>query len=178
MIKKISKSLISQIDILSNIASEFSSFAKMPAPQNEVFVLNRLMEVVCHLFTTEENIEIQLNLPDEDLSIFADPEQITRVLNNLIKNAIQAIPDEQEGKIGISLYKSDNNAIIKVSDNGVGISEERKDNIFSPYFTTKTSGTGIGLTMSKGIVESAKGKIYFQSEEGSGADFYVEVPLA
>jgi len=178
MIKKISKSLITQIDILSNIASEFSSFAKMPAPQNEVFVLNQLIEDVCNLFTTEENIEIELDLPNEDLSIFADTDQITRVLNNLIKNAIQAIPDDQQGKISVGLHKSENSAVIVVSDNGIGIPDDRKDNIFSPYFTTKTSGSGIGLTMSKGIVESAKGKIYFKSEEGSGTNFYVELPLA
>ena len=127
---------------------------------------------------TEENIEIELDLPNEDLSIFADTDQITRVLNNLIKNAIQAIPDDQQGRISVGLHKSENSAVIVVSDNGIGIPDDRKDNIFSPYFTTKTSGSGIGLTMSKGIVESAKGKIYFKSEEGSGTHFYVELPLA
>jgi signal transduction histidine kinase len=99
-------------------------------------------------------------------------------LNNLIKNAIQAIPDDQQGKISVGLHKSENSAVIVVSDNGIGIPDDRKDNIFSPYFTTKTSGSGIGLTMSKGIVESAKGKIYFKSEEGSGTNFYVELPIA
>ena len=178
MIKKISKSLITQIDILSNIASEFSSFAKMPTPQNDVFVLNKLVEEVYDLFKVEEHIHMDLSVPDESLSILADSEQITRVLNNLIKNAIQSIPDEQQGKIEVSLYKSGNLAIIKVSDNGIGIPENRKENIFSPYFTTKTSGTGIGLTMSKGIIESAKGQIYFKSAEGVGSEFYVELPLA
>jgi nitrogen fixation/metabolism regulation signal transduction histidine kinase len=178
MIKKISKSLITQIDILSNIASEFSSFAKMPTPQNDVFVLNKLVEEVYYLFKVEEHIHMDLSVPDEALSILADSEQITRVLNNLIKNAIQSIPDEQQGKIEVSLYKSGNLAIIKVSDNGIGIPENRKENIFSPYFTTKTSGTGIGLTMSKGIIESAKGQIYFKSAEGVGSEFYVELPLA
>jgi nitrogen fixation/metabolism regulation signal transduction histidine kinase len=177
MIKKISKSLIGQIDILSNIASEFSSFAKLPAPKNEVFVLNRLLEDVCNLYTSEENMQLDLILPEEELSVFADPEQITRVLNNLIKNAIQSIPDNQSGKIDISLYKSTSFAVIQVSDNGVGIPEDRKDSIFSPYFTTKSSGTGIGLTMSKGIIESAKGQMYFTSEEAKGSIFYVELPL-
>jgi two-component system, NtrC family, nitrogen regulation sensor histidine kinase NtrY len=178
MIKKVAKGLIVQIDILTNIANEFSNFAKMPAAKNENLILNELAEEVCSFFSEEENVSLELNLSDEKLMIFADKEQITRVLNNLIKNAIQAIPSERAGKVIVSLYRTAFYAVIKVSDNGTGIPEDRKDNIFTPYFTTKSSGTGIGLTMSKNIVESAKGQIYFQSKENIGTDFIVEIPLA
>lgn len=177
MIKKVAKSLIEQIDSLAHIASEFSNFAKMPAAKNEHFILNNLVESVYTLFSEEHNMVLELNICDEKLSIFADKDQILRVLNNLVKNAIQAIPSERPGLVTISLQKTAYYAVIKVSDNGVGIPEDRKENIFVPYFTTKTSGTGIGLAMSKNIVESAKGQIYFESKEGVGTDFYVELPL-
>ena len=178
MIKKVAKSLIQQIDILANIASEFSNFAKMPAAKNENMVLNELVESVYTLFSEEENIKIHLDITEEALIIFADREQMTRVLNNLIKNAIQAIPSDRPGRVQISLYKTAFYAVVKVSDNGVGIPEDRKDKIFTPYFTTKSSGSGIGLNMSKNIVESAKGQIYFESKEGIGTDFFVEIPLS
>ena len=141
-------------------------------------VLNELVESVYTLFSEEENIKIHLDITEEALIIFADREQMTRVLNNLIKNAIQAIPSDRPGRVQISLYKTAFYAVVKVSDNGVGIPEDRKDKIFTPYFTTKSSGSGIGLNMSKNIVESAKGQIYFESKEGIGTDFFVEIPLS
>jgi signal transduction histidine kinase len=99
-----------------------------------------------------------------------------RVLNNLLKNAIQAIPDDQPGIIKVALQMINQTVLIRVSDNGCGIPDAQKDDIFVPNFTTKSSGTGIGLAMSKTIVQMAKGKIYFQSEEGKGTDFFVELP--
>lgn len=95
----------------------------------------------------------------------------------MLKNAIQSIPEDQPGIITIQLYDISNTAIIKVSDNGCGIPKVQKDDIFVPNFTTKSSGTGIGLAMSKTIMEMAKGQIYFDSKEGKGSDFFVEWPL-
>jgi two-component system nitrogen regulation sensor histidine kinase NtrY len=99
-------------------------------------------------------------------------------LNNLIKNAIQAIPDDKIGQIVISLDRKDNFALIRISDNGIGVDEDKKENMFSPNFTTKSAGMGLGLSMSKTIVSSVNGKIYFESKEGLGSDFYVEIPLS
>ena len=94
-----------------------------------------------------------------------------------MKNAIQAIPFDQPGIIQISLTQTERMAVVKVSDNGCGIPDEKKEDIFTPYFTTKSSGTGIGLAMSKSIVEAAKGNLTFNSKEGIGTDFFVELPL-
>lgn len=177
MMKKATKSLIQQIDNLAHIASEFSNFAKMPTANNKPFELNQLVESVYTLFKEEENIQLRFHASEDKINVFADENQILRVLNNLVKNAIQAIPFDRPGIIQIALYKNKGVAIVKVSDNGSGISEERKENIFTPYFTTKSSGTGIGLAMAKSIVEAAKGNLYFESKEDIGTDFYMELPL-
>lgn len=178
MVKRVSNTLIQQIDSLAHIASEFSNFAKMPTTNNEFLNLNELVNNAYNLFKEEENVQLYLNMTTKKCVIFADKTQIMRVLNNLLKNAIQAIPDDQPGLIKVQLTATSTTAILKVSDNGCGIPKAQEDDIFVPNFTTKSSGTGIGLAMSKTIVEMAKGQIYFESTEGKGTDFFVELPLA
>jgi signal transduction histidine kinase len=77
----------------------------------------------------------------------------------------------------VKLYKKDAVAIVQITDNGVGIPDERKDKVFLPNFTTKSSGTGLGLAICANMVESFNGRLYFESTEGVGTDFFVEIPL-
>ncbi|MBK9456181.1 MAG: HAMP domain-containing histidine kinase [Bacteroidetes bacterium] len=100
-----------------------------------------------------------------------------RVFNNVIKNAIQAIPDDRKGVIAITLQMAEHRAMVKVADNGKGIPDYEKDKVFVPNFTTKSSGMGIGLAMCKNIVESAGGYIWFESNEGEGTIFFIELPV-
>jgi two-component system nitrogen regulation sensor histidine kinase NtrY len=99
-----------------------------------------------------------------------------RTFNNLINNAIQAIPEDKEGKIRIRIKKEENLFLVEIEDNGTGISHDKKPNIFVPYFTTKTAGTGLGLAMVKQIVENHNGSIYFTTQEGKGTIFTIELP--
>ncbi|MCH2045900.1 MAG: ATP-binding protein [Saprospiraceae bacterium] len=178
MVGRVSSALIEQIDNLAHIASEFSNFAKMPTAHNEVLNLKELIQSVYDLFKEEENIQLSLDLPHiENVVIFADKNQMMRVLNNLVKNAIQAIPEDRDGLVDISLKIIDNKALIEVRDNGCGIPDHRREDVFIPNFTTKNSGTGIGLSMSKTIVDMAQGKIYLESELDKGTQFFVELPL-
>lgn len=177
MVKRVSNTLIEQIDSLAHIASEFSNFAKMPTANNDFLDMNELVSNAYNLFKEEENVQLYLDMTPKKCVIFADKTQIMRVLNNLLKNAVQAIPDDQPGIIKVELAATSTTAILKVSDNGCGIPKAQEDDIFVPNFTTKSSGTGIGLAMSKTIVEMAKGQIYFESVEGKGTDFFVELPL-
>lgn len=177
MVHRVTNTLIEQIDSLAHIASEFSNFAKMPTANNEKLNINELVTNAYSLFKEEENVQIYLEMTEKTCNIFADKTQVMRVLNNLLKNAIQAIPDDHPGIIKMRLAATSSTAIITVKDNGCGIPENQKDDIFVPNFTTKSSGTGIGLAMSKTIIEMAKGKIYFDSEEGKGTEFYVELPI-
>ncbi len=179
MLKRVTYTLIEQIDNLSQIATEFSNFAKMPRAENEKFVLNTLIESVHELFSERDNPDLTVELVpyNQQLNIFADKNQLMRVFNNLIKNATQAIPEDRKGEVIIRYYKQDENAIIKVCDNGVGIPDNMRDYVFVPNFTTKNSGTGLGLAISKSIIESLEGSIYFESKEGVGTCFYVEIPI-
>ncbi|MEM6726744.1 MAG: ATP-binding protein, partial [Bacteroidota bacterium] len=177
LVKRVTDTLVEQIDNLSHIASEFSSFAKMPRAQSQRIELNPVVQSVYDLFKERENMELALELPEREYMVYADKNQLMRVFNNLIKNAIQAIPDDRFGKINVKLYRRDNMAVVQVNDNGVGIPEDKIESVFVPNFTTKSSGTGLGLAISRNIIESAAGKIYFDSEEDIGTQFYVEIPI-
>ena len=177
MISKVSNTLLEQINNLSEIASEFSNFAKMPQSNNEKIVLNDIVEAVHDLFRKRDDMDIKMMEPLRDLVVFADRGQLVRILNNLVKNAIQAIPSDRRGKIIISLYEQGLHAVIKVSDNGIGIPDEMKNKVFTPNFTTKSSGTGLGLAISANIIDGFNGKLYFDTEVGIGTNFFVEIPL-
>jgi signal transduction histidine kinase len=176
MIKRVSKTLIEQIDNLTNIASEFSSYAKMPQAMNEVFVINDVVASVHDLFRKREDMDIQLQVPINDLFVFADKSQIIRVLNNVVKNAIQSIPKTRRGLIEIKLIYTDDHVVISIHDNGTGIDDHMKDKVFYPNFTTKSSGMGLGLAICADIIQSFDGRIYFDTEKGAGTTFYIELP--
>ncbi len=176
MIKRVSKTLIEQIDNLTHIASEFSSYAKMPQALNEVFVINDVVASVHDLFRKREDMDIQLQVPINDLFVFADKSQIIRVLNNIVKNAIQSIPKPRRGLIHIKLNYTDDQVILSIHDNGVGIDENMRDKVFYPNFTTKSSGMGLGLAICSDIIQSFDGRIYFETEKGVGTTFIIELP--
>ncbi|GAB4250736.1 MAG: HAMP domain-containing sensor histidine kinase [Saprospiraceae bacterium] len=179
LIQRVSETLVEQIEALARIATEFSSFAKMPKAENSLFSLNELARSVHTLFANERlDMQISLYLPDKDFIVYADRNHLTRVLNNLFKNAIQAIPDGRPGVIEVSLRQDKNMVVVEVSDNGSGIPEDIREKVFVPNFSTKSSGTGLGLAICKNIVETAGGNIYFTTETGIGTTFFVELPIA
>lgn len=177
MITKISATIMEQINNLSQIANSFSNFASLPKTENEKIILNEVVEHIHDLFRKRDDIEINMIEPMNEIYVFADRNHLVRILNNVVKNAIQAIPEDQKGWIEIELTKDKEYARIRVSDNGVGIPENKKDKVFTPNFTTKSSGTGLGLAISANMLDTMNGKIYFESEEGKGTDFFIELPL-
>lgn len=173
-VNEFSNTLIQQIDTMSSIASAFSTFAKMPAQQNEMLNVVAITKLALDIFN-EDYVRF-ISQEDKIIAKF-DRTQLIRVITNLVKNSIQAIPKEQEEKlIVVDISKDENYAIISVSDNGIGISEDHKDKIFEPKFTTKTSGMGLGLAMVKSIIENYNGSISFKSIPGSGTHFKVKIP--
>jgi two-component system nitrogen regulation sensor histidine kinase NtrY len=178
LFERVAQTLVEQIDNLARIATEFSNFAKMPKGENIVFELNGLVQSVFELFSeTGGRVNVELHMAEAPLYIFADKDQIMRVLNNVIKNAIQAIPDGRKGLVLVSLYKESNLAVVRVDDNGAGIPDSVSEFIFVPNFTTKSTGSGLGLAICKNIVEAVNGSIYFRTKENEGTSFYVEFPL-
>lgn len=171
-----SKTLIQQIDTMSSIASAFSNFAEMPAQQNENINIIKVVKLALDIFN--ENY-IHFITEEETIIAKLDRTQLIRIVTNLVKNAIQAIPKDQSNKrILVSIAKEDNCGKIMVADNGVGIKTDHISKVFEPKFTTKTSGMGLGLAMVKNIVETYKGSITFTSSEGKGTVFTVKLPIS
>tara|TARA_R100000935_G_C2821808_1_gene160174 strand:- start:235 stop:1653 length:1419 start_codon:yes stop_codon:yes gene_type:complete len=165
--------LIHQIDTMSAIASAFSNFAKMPAQQNEILNVPKIVKLALDIFN--ENYIVFLSEKEEILAKF-DRTQLIRVVTNLVKNATQALMEEENPKILVEVSEDDSMVIIRVSDNGIGISTEDKEKVFEPKFTTKSSGMGLGLAMVKNIVETYQGEITFVSEKDKGTIFTVKFP--
>ena len=178
-LKRVSATLIEQIEGLTKIANEFSNFANMPVGENAVFELNECLRSLYHLHssTGNEGLNIELIIEERPILVFADKDQIMRVFQNLITNAIQSIPLGVMGKIEISLKTENGDAVVEVKDNGSGIPPGIREMVFFPNFTTKSSGTGLGLAICKNIVVAAGGKIDFDTEEGKGTIFTVRLPL-
>ncbi|MBC6110753.1 ATP-binding protein [Pedobacter fastidiosus] len=176
---KFSKSFIEQIDSLSKIASEFSNFAKMPDTRLEKLEILPIVERAREVFKSTENVEIDiLYKATFTLHILADSDQLLRTFNNLFKNAIEAIDGDSKCCITAVLYNDNDNVYIEIKDNGKGIDPVLHDKIFVPNFTTKTSGTGLGLAFVKQATENAGGTITFTSVIGVGTIFYLTFPLA
>jgi signal transduction histidine kinase len=172
-----SESMIEQIDALARIANEFSHFAKMPKPNLALENLDTTLHSVIELFDNVQQVKItyraQLLHP---ALVLVDKDQLIRVLNNLLNNAIQAIPTGRDGEIDVCLRVSEHHVIVRIQDNGVGITQENKQRIFVPNFTTKSNGTGLGLAMVKTIVEQNQGSVFFRSKEEKGASFFISLP--
>lgn len=170
-----SETLIQQIDTMTTVASAFSNFASMPSQHNEllniVLVTKKAMEIFHEDFLSFESNETEI-------SALIDKTQYISIITNLVKNAIQAIPEDQEVKsVHVELSKIENSFMLKIQDNGTGISEENSAHIFEPKFTTKTSGMGLGLAIIKNSIENYQGSITFETEKDKGTTFIVTLPL-
>jgi two-component system, NtrC family, nitrogen regulation sensor histidine kinase NtrY len=170
--------LIEQIDSLAQIASEFSMFANLDIRKKDDMVLNEIVENVHDLFSEQKNVDLNLTLPKERFHVLGDKNHLIRVFNNLVINAIQAIPSDRRGLIQVSMYRMEHTAVVQISDNGGGIPVEIRQRVFEPNFTTKTSGSGLGLAICKKIIEGHDGNIRFETRDNEGTDFFVEVPIA
>ena len=176
---RVSKTLVEQIDALSLIASSFSDFARMPGILDELIDLEVKIREVVLLFENMNNISVSFETSVVgSVRVVADKVQLGRAIINLIKNGIQSIPRDRTGFLKVKLYKDDEWAYISVTDNGSGIPTELEDRLFEPSFTTKSSGMGLGLAITKRIVENFKGEIWFESTRDEGSTFYIKLPLS
>ncbi|HEU4555106.1 MAG TPA: HAMP domain-containing sensor histidine kinase [Chitinophaga sp.] len=175
----VAHTLVEQIEHLSNIASDFSAFSRIGEAVNEVLLLNETIHSLHALYQGQPGCDISYHEPDQPYYVFADKTQMNRLFTNLLQNAIQAIPESRSGHIVMHMEATENKeyVIVSIRDNGEGISPEIQSRIFVPNFTTKNSGTGLGLAMCKNIVEQARGEIWFETRIGMGTTFFVKLPL-
>jgi len=169
---------IEYIDNLSNIATAFSYFARLPdAEPAEVNVVSQL-KTTLEMFGNAENVSVTLDSGNiSKAMVMADKEHLNGIFSNLLKNALQAIPSGRKGIINVKLEATLGKVRVRFTDNGTGIPEELKPRMFTPNFTTKSSGMGLGLSIAKRYTETAGGTIWFESEPGNGTSFIVELPL-
>lgn len=173
-----SQSFIEQIDSLATIASEFSNFAKMPDTKLENIVLLPVIEQAKEIFSSSDNVEIQIqHYSSEQIEVLGDKDQLLRTFNNLFKNAIEAADEKAKCIIKVRLSNDDKQVYVEVEDNGKGIAPALQSNIFKANFTTKSSGTGLGLAFVKQAIENAGGKVSFTSVLNNGTVFYLTFPL-
>jgi nitrogen fixation/metabolism regulation signal transduction histidine kinase len=176
--ERVSNTLIEQIDNLSQIATAFSSFAKMPQTNAEALNIEEIIQSSVNLVSPHDDFEIQFNKTRKNILVYADKNQLLRAFGNLIKNAQQSIPDNKHGKMIISMENNNQHVIISFKDNGSGIPEDIQSKVFTPNFTTKNSGMGLGLAITKqAIEEGAKGKIWFETKADEGTTFFVKLPI-
>lgn len=188
------QSILEQIDTLSDIATSFSAFAKMPAPRQERFDVAAVLRQVVSLYSNEQHYHIEALMPDGEWWVEGDEQLMQRTFNNLILNGIQAVPPHEKPFLHISLEQEEGRKVlVKIKDNGMGIPETIRTKVFVPNFSTKNSGSGLGLAIAKRGIEHAGGRIWFESttealseEETTpdtadlaqrGTTFFIELPL-
>jgi two-component system nitrogen regulation sensor histidine kinase NtrY len=173
----VAQTLVEQIDHLSKIAADFSQFANIGNIIVEEFDMHDVLRSLLELFKSDPNIEFSWYPVARPVMVNADKTQMNRLFTNLIANAIEACKGIK-AKIEVHEQVNEGRIRISITDNGEGIDPAMQSRIFIPNFTTKSSGTGLGLAMCKSIVEQANGKIWFETQKGEGTTFHVEIPLA
>jgi two-component system nitrogen regulation sensor histidine kinase NtrY len=173
----VANTLVEQIDHLSKIAADFARFANIGNTHIEVFDLHNVLENLTDLFQANPNVAFSWNKVDEEIVVKADKTHMNRLFTNLLTNAIEACNGNGQCHIEIEENLLVDNVIIEIRDNGEGIAPEMQPKIFTPNFTTKTSGTGLGLAMCKSIIEQTGGDIWFETEQGRGTTFFVSIPV-
>lgn len=171
--------LIEQIDQLAKIAGDFSQFANIGNARMEVFDITDVLSSIVRLYSTNPRIQIDWKKEEGHYQVYSDRVQMNRLFTNLLQNAIEANTEkDQMVNVAITQKHEEENILISVRDDSGGIPAGMHGNIFTPNFTTKSSGTGLGLAICKGIVEQANGHIWFESEEGKGTTFFIQLPPA
>ncbi len=180
---RITSTLIEQIEALVRIADEFSTFARLPTRVMEPLDLNEVIQEAVRLMEEDAAAHcIELDLHPAPLVVEADREELRRTYINLLKNALQALPEDREGRVCVTTTIVDGNdgPVVEscVTDNGTGIPPEVQDKIFEPNFSTKTSGTGLGLAIAQKTLDDLDGTIDYETTEGEGTTFRLQLPLA
>lgn len=170
--------LLDQIDNLSDIATSFSEFAKMPLPKREEFEVTSVFNKTADLYADDVRITLRREVTAGPVMAIGDRQLIGRIITNLMINAIQAVPPDRKPEIDIKLYTNSDAVQIEIHDNGAGIPEAIRSKVFLPNFSTKRGGTGLGLAIAKRGVEHAGGTIWFETTEGAGTIFFISLPLA
>jgi signal transduction histidine kinase len=168
------KGLVAQVDAMAQIADAFSRYANIPELQIREFDLNEMLRTNM-LVHQHEKVNF-IDKTSEKVLFTGDPDQLTRAVNNLVKNALQAGHEGNTPNVEVVLEASISEVLIHIVDDGVGIPRDKQESIFEPRFTTKTGGMGLGLSIVRTIIDGHGGKIDLKSTKGKGSEFTVHLP--
>jgi signal transduction histidine kinase len=172
--------IIEQIESLNRIASEFSDFARMPSRNYQPLAADQVITDAVNLFSSSK-VRFQINLSDGIARVLADKDELKRALINVIRNSLQAIEQRDsenfQGKIKIDTHQTDGYYFIKIRDNGIGMDEETLQKLFEPYFSTKSKGMGLGLVITKKIIDEMQGKIFVRSYPDQGTEVEIKLKI-
>jgi signal transduction histidine kinase len=175
---QVTRMLVTQIDALSSIASAFSDFARMPSSRIEPVEMVGLIREVVTLFDAQADYQLSVKYPDQPVVfVSGDRDQLRRSLVNILRNATQSITNLANGMILVSADVNEQRLKIAIQNNGPEIPLADRERLFEPNFTTKSGGMGLGLAITKSILENYKGEIRFESEEGRTV-FYLDFPVS
>lgn len=175
ILKKGVSMITEQVETLTRIASEFSNFARLPSRKLEKCEVNKILKEAIHLFEQYNNVNFKFNSFAPEFRVNADKEELRRAFINIIRNSIQAM--NERGSVSISVMQVDENVQINIHDTGQGISDEIKNKIFEPNFSTKTDGMGLGLAIVKKTIDDLGGTISFTTDKDTGTTFMITLPL-
>jgi two-component system nitrogen regulation sensor histidine kinase NtrY len=171
------RTIVNQVEELKGMVNEFSNFARMPALQPTPSRLNEIIQETLILFQgVKKQVHFEF-IPEELPVLNLDRDQMKRVMINLVKNSLMAIEDEGKIRIQTSYDSSLQMVRLEVSDDGVGIPDEDKKRLFEPYFSTRKSGTGLGLTIVNAIISDHNGYIRVRDNKPKGTTFLIELPV-
>ncbi|WP_175986788.1 ATP-binding protein [Bacillus sp. Marseille-Q1617] len=173
--------MLSEVDRIDLISGEMLILGKQQDLHYQTENVEAILQQVIVLMQAQANIDnVSIEYKPyalEPLNVMAEANQLKQVFINIIKNAVEAIPNDRRGKVSISLNRKDGGALVVVSDNGTGMEPERIETIGEPFYSTKEKGTGLGLAICKKIIEKHKGKIVFHSEKQKGTIVEISLPL-
>ena len=162
------------IDYINKIVADLQDFARPLKPNVEETDLEIIIGELLSKNDLPEEVDVSVKMESDAKKFVTDSTFINRIMYNLVTNAVQAMP--KGGKLTISSYKKENDVLVTIKDTGVGIPEASKSKLFTPMFTTKSKGQGLGLAVVKRMTEALGGKVTFESQEGNGTTFTVRLP--
>jgi two-component system nitrogen regulation sensor histidine kinase NtrY len=169
------RNLLVQLEILNEIATSFSSFARMPAPILHRTDITRLIEKTVTLYANHPGGKVVLKPSPAGLHVMGDDQLLSRIFSNLVLNALQSGRDGEKPTVEVAVVVADGNVVVSFRDNGRGIDETLRDKVFMPHFTTKKSGSGLGLAISRQGIEQSGGSIWFETSS-TGTTFFISLP--
>lgn len=174
---------LEEIDRANEIIYQFLNAAKPQQFKKQQIHINKLVKDIVLLYESEtilRNIQIETHYSNENPLTYIDSKQIKQVLVNIFKNAIEAIeehPEELPGRLTVTTERINDVTLIYIEDNGIGMKEETIQNLYTPFYSTKEKGTGIGLTVCRKIIEEHGGTITAKSKQSQGTVFKIELPI-